>query len=232
MTFFTQKLRHSILIAIIASSLTACAGNTTARITQNTLITAGPRIELEMIPGPFYEYEMHTLFSKYTVRPQIAVWLETLDGRYIGTIYATEASVTGKFKMAPKKGRPEALPVWSGRKTKNIDAVSAPTAAGKKLIYGSAAVSGLQPGRYAIMLETNRSYDWNKTYTKKNSGLNGQPSIVYRAELDIGSGSRTTAFEPIGTGSVDGSDARIQLGLQGIDTALQLFSSLQVTYRD
>lgn len=91
---------------------------------------------------------------------------------------------------------------------------------------------GPQPGRYAIMLETNRSYDWNKTYTKKNSGVNGQPSIVYRAELDIGSGSRTAAFEPIGTGSVDGSDARIQLGLQGIDTALQLFSSLQVTYRD
>lgn len=232
MTFFLQKLRNSILIAIIAASLTACAGNTTARITQNTLIAAGPRIELKLTPGPFYEYEMHTLFAHYTVRPQVAVWIETLDGTYIGTIYATEAAVTGKFKMAPKKGRPEALPIWSGRKTGNIDAISAPTRAGEKTIYESAAISGLQPGRYVIMLETNRSYDWNKTYTKKNSGVNGQPSVIYRAEIDIGSGAGTASLEPIGTGSVDGSDSKIRWGLHGIDTALQLFSSLQVTYRD
>lgn len=103
---------------------------------------------------------------------------------------------------------------------------------GQDFIYENAAISGVQPGRYVIMLETNRSYDWNKTYTKKNSGVNGQPSIIYRAELTIGSGLMTASFEPIGTGSVDGSDSRIHSGLHGIDTALQLFSSLHVTYLD
>ena len=80
------------------------------------------------------------------------------------------------------------------------------------------------------MLETNRSYDWNGRYAKENAGVSGQPSVIYRAELTIG-GDRTEArFVAVGTGSVDGSDGTVRTGLDGLDTALELFSSMKVSY--
>jgi hypothetical protein len=167
---------------------------------------------------------------KYTVRPQIAVWIETPEGRFLDTLYVTEVAVTGKYRSAPKQGRPEALPVWSARKAGSADAVSAPTTVGSAVVFGNGIASRLSAGKYTVMLEANRSYDYNETFTKKNSGVNGQPSIIYRAELEIGFGPREARFEPLGTGSVDGSNGTIKPGLEGIDTALELFSSMTVRY--
>jgi hypothetical protein len=173
---------------------------------------------------------MHILWYRYTVRPQVAVWLESPEGRYIDTIYVTDVVVTGKFNAAPKKGRPEALPLWSHLDKVGIDAVSSPTVTNSAIVHGNGLAAGLPPGSYVVKLETNRSYDWNATYTRRNSGVNGQPSLVYRAELAIG-GDRTEArFQPFGTGSVDGSDGKISPGLVGIDTALALFSSMNIVY--
>jgi len=211
-----RTFKNSIIIAFIATSLSGCAQKAAIQPAHQASISTGPRIELRLTPGPFYEHEVRTLFARYTVRPQVAVWMETLDGSYIGTIYVTEAVAKSRYKMAPSKGRPEALPVWSGKKSDGIDALSSPTTVGKEIVNGSTLVFGLKPGRYAIMLETNRSYDWNATYSRKNSGVNGQPSIIYRAELEIGCGSNTALFEPIGTGSVDGSDSRIRPGLHAL----------------
>jgi hypothetical protein len=72
-----------------------------------------------------------------------------------------------------------------------------------------------------IKLETNRSYDYNDSHPRK-AGVNGQPTV--------GAGGSEATFEPIGTGSADGSDGTVRLGLQGIDTALQLFNSTKVSY--
>lgn len=80
-----------------------------------------------------------------------------------------------------------------------------------------------------IKLETNRSYDYNDSHPRK-AGVNGQPSVVYQAEPTVGAGGSEATFEPIGTGSADGSDGTVRLGLQGIDTALQLFNSTKVSY--
>ena len=173
---------------------------------------------------------MKVLWFSYTVWPQVAAWLETEDGRFIDTLYVTELAVTGRYRAAPKTGRPETLPVWNARRSGAADAVSSPTTVGADLVYGNGVAAGLPPGRYVVMLEVNRSYDWNHTYTKKNAGVNGQPSIVYRAELELGAGPSEAVFVPVGTGSVDGSNGDIRPGLSGIDTALELFSSLKVRY--
>jgi len=111
-----------------------------------------------------------------------------------------------------------------------VDAVSAPTAAGDTVAYGSDLAARLPAGVYVVKLETNRSYDWNNRYTKQNAGVNGQPSIVYRAELTLGGDRAEAVFQPFGTGSVDGSSGAVRDGLAGIDTALHLFSSLSVAY--
>lgn len=224
-------LAGALLAAVLSLS---CAGAPEERPAPLPGTLSGPRLELALEPGPHYARKMDYVLFSYTVWPQVAVWLERTDGSFVGTLYVTEVVVKGDYQAAPKEGRPEALPVWSAlvaRAGERVDAVSSPTTVGAELRYGSGLVASLPPGRYVVKLETNRSYDWNATYTQKNSGVNGQPSLVYAAGLEIGGPEAALRFQPIGVGSVDGSDGEIRHGLEGIDTALELFSSLTATYR-
>ncbi|OHD28338.1 MAG: hypothetical protein A2Y38_23845 [Spirochaetes bacterium GWB1_59_5] len=170
------------------------------------------------------------MWYRYTVWPQVAVWLEKPDGTFISTIYVTERVVTGDYTAAPKQGRPEALPVWSHLENDDVDAVSSPTTVGSTVKYGNNLAEHLPAGIYVVKLETNRSYDWNAVYTKKKSGVNGQPSVLYRAELEIGDARTEAVFQPFGTGSINGGDGATLIGLKGIDTALELFSDMRISF--
>jgi hypothetical protein len=48
----------------------------------------------------------------------------------------------------------------------------------------------------------------------------------------VGEGPAQAGFEPIGAGSLDGTDGAIQPGFEGIDTALSLFSRMLVEDTD
>jgi len=227
-----KRIQLSTMVAAImmAGLLVACAGEPEVLPEPKTGSLSGPRISLNLEPGPHYAKDAQFLWVKYTVWPQVAVWVEKLDGTYIDTIYVTEVVVTGKYDAAPRQGRPEALPVWLHLPREDVDAVSSPTTVGSTVKYGNDLAARLPAGEYIVRLETNRSYDWNAAYTRKNAGVNGQPSVIYTARLAIG-GERTEAtFLPVGTGSVDGSDGNVRPGLDGIDTALELFSDLKVSY--
>jgi len=221
----------TIVVAIMtAGFLVACAGEPEALPEPKNGALTGPRISLSLEPGPYYAKDMQFLWVKYTVWPQVAVWLEKPDGTYVGTVYVTEVVVTGKYAAAPENGRPEALPVWSHLPAERVDAVSSPTTVGATVKYGNDLAARLPAGEYVVKLETNRSYDWNATFTEKTSGVNGQPSVVYAARLVMAGERAEATFMPVGTGSVDGSDGNIRPGLHGIDTALELFSELKVSY--
>jgi hypothetical protein len=193
--------------------------------------TGGPRFILDLAPGGHYRTTTGWFIFKYPVYPQVAVWVESPEGRYLGTIHVTGKVAKGSWMAAPSSGRPEALPVWSHLRQGELDSVSAATQAGETLSVSGLA-SSLPAGDYVIKLETNRSYDYNETFTAANSGVCGQPSIVYRASLSLGQGRVQAAFEPLGRGSLDGSDGKIQEGLAGIDTALDLFSRMSISYAE
>jgi hypothetical protein len=191
----------------------------------------GPRFSLALSPGPNYKTTTGWFLFKIPIYPQVAAWVETPDGRYLGTIYVTGKGEKGSWISAPSTGRPEALPVWNSLKQGELDSVSAATSAGETARTSDLA-AGLPAGDYIVKLETNRSYDYNADYTTGSSGVCGQPSIVYRAFLAVGKGPAQASFEPIGTGSLDGADGAIHPGLEGIDTALALFSRMAVEYRE
>jgi hypothetical protein len=229
----TQKrmVLKVVTMALVAFSLlSGCAGSPEQASVPKPGAQSGTRFELSLQPGPEYAKDMKVFLYKYTVWPQVAVWLEKPDGSFVDTLYVTELAVSKDYRAAPKDGRPEALPVWSALKSVGVDGVSSPTTVGSTVEYGSDLAARLSAGTYIIKLETNRSYDWNSTFTKDNAGVNGQPSLIYAAELTIGGGAEEADFVPIGTGSVDGSDGNMRPGLDGIDTALQLFSSMKVAY--
>ena len=182
---------------------------------------------LELKPGAAYTGKGGWFVFSYKVYPQIALWLETPAGEYVGTLYVTAKGEARKWTAAPKEGRPEALPVWYHVQNEIADEVSAATSKGAATI---GHIFRIVPGNYVVKLETNRSYDYNATYTKSGSGVNGQPSLVYQALVSIGSGPVRAELLPIGTGAVDGSEGRIRTGLNGLDTALELFESLELNF--
>lgn len=232
----TLTIRNSGRLLLVTSALVAfsllagCAGGPDQATVPKPGVQTGTRFELNLEPGPEYAKDMKAFLFKYTVWPQVAIWLETPDGGFVDTLYVTEVAVTKKYRAAPKTGRPEALPVWSALKGGGVDGVSSPTTVGSTVAYGNDLAARLAAGTYIVKLETNRSYDWNETYTKQNAGVNGQPSLIYAAELTIGGEAQEALFTPIGTGSLDGSDGNIHPGLEGIDTALWLFASMRIAY--
>ncbi len=150
--------------------------------------------------------------------PQCAVWIEEKDGAFVDTLYVTKSANSRLWKFSPKEGRPESLPVWyhaSGvnpaiGSEKKFDAVSGATP--KQGLQCQKEVS-LEKGRtYRIRVELNQSFDYNSLWTKKNSGVNGQPSIIYEARFTAADSIPEVEMHMLGLGSVDGSDGDIHIG--------------------
>ena len=170
--------------------------------------------------------------------PQIAIWLEDEQGRYLKTLYVTKKASALSWLFGPKEGRPESLPVWyhaskhdssksaasSSSDQKEIDAVTSATPKGGLVINQKI---GDEP--CVIKVEVNASFDYNSTWTKKNSGVNGQPSLVYQALIPAGQKKEVT-FELIGSGSPDGSDGDVHKNVAGIDSAKTIVRTINATF--
>ena len=122
--------------------------------------------------------------------PQIAVWIEDSDGTYVGTLFVTKKASGNKWIGSPKDGRPESLPDWYKSKGQNpavkiskddLDATTSATP--KKGIVISKDLE-LEKGKtYVFKCQANQSFDYNEYYTKKNSGVDGQPAVLYAGEM-------------------------------------------------
>lgn len=122
--------------------------------------------------------------------PQIAVWVEDSDGTYVGTLFVTKKASRNKWIGSPKDGRPESLPDWYKSKGQNpavkiskddLDATTSATP--KKGIVISKDLE-LEKGKtYVFKCQANQSFDYNEYYTKKNSGVDGQPAVLYAGEM-------------------------------------------------
>jgi len=215
---------------IAAAFVVACPTQNSA---QDQAPVSNGQFALGITPGPDYSTTTTILlFIKIPIYPQIACWVETLEGQYLETIYVTSKGAKKNFLSAPSTGRPEALPVWYHQQSTTgsaVDVVSGATAASASE-HRAKLASTLATGRYQVMLEVNRSYDYNSTYTKENSGVNGQPSVIYRAELAVGRDPTNATFIAVGTGSVDGSSGSITPGLNSITTALTILKEAEIRY--
>ena len=195
------------------------------------VVNGAPHWVLDLVQGPAYHQTAKFLVFNIPLYPQVACWIETEDGTYVDTVYVTSKVARKSWYAAPSSGRPEALPVWSHARNQSpvIDSITGATPAGgvhREALIASDAKSGV----YIVKLEVNISYDYNERYTRSNSGVNGQPSVVYSGKLKLGGGQSDAVLAPLGTGSVDGSDGGITLGTQGITTALDLVTSAKISF--
>ena len=171
--------------------------------------------------------------------PQLAVWLEDADGNFLRTLYVTERASRISWIMSPKEGRPESLPVWYNASGHGSSKVEADSKKGEALLDAvtSATPKGgivfnteIENRAYIIKAEFNTSFDYNDFYTKKNSGVNGQPSVIYSAIIpaDFGKGSEEVRLSFAGCGSIDGSDGKVHSDTANLTTARQIVKLVAV----
>ena len=157
--------------------------------------------------------------------PQLVVWIEDETGNYVSTIFVTQKSVKKNFN------RPEALPVWGHKKTNlpNIDAISGATSKAPKY-QGYINANVLTEGsKYKVFLEVNNSFDYNDSWSDKNSGVNGQPSLIYCGTFTAGQdGIINIPSIPVGYGTVDGSNGTITTETENFTTALKIINGAQI----
>ena len=219
-----------LFFTVAVISLIGCFGCNTGGKNMQSIISNG--IELTIEIGEHWQDKMKTFIFLVKKTPQLAVWIENNQGKYISTITATGKSVKNNWKNAPKEGRPEALPVWNHKKqnsTEEIDIVSSATPKGTvdlqidngSLIYGQ---------EYNVYLEVNHSFDYNDYWTENNSGVNGQPSLIYHAKFIAGTSGRVK-LNPVGHGSVDGSNGNIVYELDSFTTALTIIKETHINIK-
>ena len=171
--------------------------------------------------------------------PQFALWIQDSDGNFSQTIFATKKASKKMWIFAPKDGRPEALPVWyhscknfyASESENEMDAVTSATPKGG---FEIARKIQLEEGKkYFAYAEVNKSFDYNEFYPKdaeKNfseySGVNGQPSAVYRAELSFE--NPESKLELVGTGSLDGKSGSVEYKTETLTTAKNLVKKIIV----
>jgi hypothetical protein len=226
--------------AILAAALCALAGASLAygqEAAQAQRIQG--KVELSLKPGASFSQRMWWFVFPMKKGPQIAVWVETAEGRFVQTLFVTQRAGKGNWMGAPKAGRPESLPVFyhAARGQGGLDALSSATP--KAEVKVKDGQLSLERGkRYVVLVEVNHSFDYNESWPGKlpsgdprYSGVNGQPSLVYRAEFTAGDETASMALLPLGTGAVDGRDGEVRPGTKGLTSALGILAAVGVSWK-
>lgn len=181
--------------------------------------------------------------------PQIAVWVEDLQGNYLSTVYVTHKIATQSWSMSGGNRRKEALPHWCySRGVKYEDGLYLPT---KKHPFTD-GISGATPQegfevklcpatalqRFIVKVEINHSTDFNACYpdSAKEGEANysggkkgsGQPAVVYAALIDRASGQDAFEATLIGHSSPDGNSGAIYEDVTGLTTALHIVKQITI----
>jgi hypothetical protein len=208
------------------------------------------RMVISYQPGNNFKNTYKYGFLAIHVVPQMAFWLEDTNGNFISNIYVTESSAKNEWHGGFNLRRPEALPIWShkmGVKYKDglympdkkhplPDAVTGATNTDKKFIKEWDIPSNLVKGKYYIYAEINNSYDYNSTYKEKlpksnkyYSAVNGQPSLLYKTEIEMGANIINQKMTVIGHGEVLGKDGSIDPDLSGVKEAMQILEYITIS---
>lgn len=241
------------VLAAAAASLSAGGAEESSIVTEPS--TDGAPLTVGIAAGEefMHRFQVMPLISVKN-HPQMVLWCETPDGRFLRTLFITERIATATWRAAPADKTPaeeirraESLPVWTHRQTEVAglptrespmpDAVTGATPR-ESFVLRTRLPEGHKVVR--LFFEVNSSTDFNEAYAKDaragSPGYSGgpwgsgQPAVVFSALVD----TETASAEPVrleltGRASADGTSGAIFEDLSGMTTALDIIEALYVT---
>jgi hypothetical protein len=182
-------------------------------------------LRLVLERGEAYTFVKSQTFGKLEMTPHVAAWIEDAKGNFAKTIYVSLKNGKQDFWVGR---RVHPLPVWDARHLgeKIVDAVGGASPAPKSpalLEWRASIPSNLAASGYSVWLEANIGFDYNAAFPEDGKEIWGQPSILLKA--DVPSGARPgseIALAPVGRSI--GANGELSKGLEGISSALKLFS--------
>ena len=197
----------------------------------------GPALEIEMIRGEGHNH------------PLMAIWVETLEGQFVQTLYVAESIAKGTFQhgdatrgfwMPGEIQRPAALPYWSHKRgIKNELGFYLPTPANPV----PDAYTGATPGqsfilhtrldepdmrKFKLLFEINQTWDWNEYWTNnkfpedEEYKSSCQPALVYACTMDLENPETEVPLEIIGRSHHSGASGELFTDLETLTTALHI----------
>jgi hypothetical protein len=228
-------LGGSVLLALI---LIGCAA-TPAPGPRPSIDESQPYLEFKLTYN-YAVYEKPSIFLPKS-QPTFAIWLQEKRSGKVQTIYVTGKAAANKWILA--ETRPESIPVWYGVRQSEpagngaqIDAISGATPSGDTVVIQWQVPEWLRTRKVNLFIEANSSYDYNAYYSDQKdaagySGANGQPSLVWKAELNFSKGADEEIVpEIIGHGHLWGKDHHIYPDISRVTTARETFSYMQIRF--
>lgn len=207
-------------------------------------------LKVAIEPGEEYLHDFPLFMGiKKKNPPQIAIWVEDMEGKYLSTIYVSHKIATQSWQAAGGNRRKEALPHWCHQHgIKYSDGLYLPTKEEPVAdgISGATPRSGFdvkmtpygELKKFVLKVEVNHSTDFNDNWPKlaKEGDANysggkegsGQPAVIYAAIVDLTSNNHIFEAELIGHSSPDGSDGNIDTDISSLTTALHIVKRITV----
>ncbi|BFP40622.1 hypothetical protein FGF1_14670 [Flavobacteriaceae bacterium GF1] len=166
---------------------------TSLRANQKKDVENNSFIAIERNVGSPNQLEIELVAGEHYWHPQMAIWLETLEGEYLTSLYVTHATAKGTFfggrtkenfksfdtqqRKSQEFRRVDALPVWShGRGVQQADGLYAPSSENPlpDAVSGATISSSFRlrtsfggaSNRVRLRLEINVAFDDNEFYSE------------------------------------------------------------------
>lgn len=177
--------------------------------------------------------------SDYGEPPQMAIWIESEDGRNIQTVFVTY--MTAKAAWIGKTECPVSLPYWAGRWNKETKTTGHPTADHPVVD----AVTGATPedelsvkavvpygSRWNCFIEVNIASDFSEEYPPYVAGMpdpqmNGQPSAIFKGHISANDGE---SVRPVLVGRTEQIHPSLEIinETESLTTINHIFMTLEV----
>lgn len=168
--------------------------------------------------------------------PQIAIWIEDMEGNYLTTFYVSYKAGTQSWSGNEK--RKEALPYWNHSRLPFRTGQVIPDAVTGATPNGSFDLK-IKPNeklkQFVIKAEFNHSTDYNEYYPKSAvqgdenySAESGQPAVIYEAVVDLTTEKKEYNMQMIGHSSPDGSDGKLYTDLSKLTSAKHIVKEITI----
>jgi hypothetical protein len=198
------------------------------------------KVSIEFKNGPAFNH------------PTYVVWMESMSGEFIRTLFITQAYANGIFghqmvgdsvwlKTAGKSIQPAALPYWTHKKglIKNQVNIPDPDHPYVDAYTGATPLNNFnfiteipESKPYRIMVEVNQPWDWNNYWTNNKYPdcdaykHSAQPSIIYG--VSINNNHMSFYLNPVGYGDPKGESGKLFTQLNTLSSAKNIFETIQV----